>query len=217
MDEIGGQTLFRRRRGGPTMAVYRPPSAPREGRSPGTDRPRVGPARPTRSGRFRIADRRAGTSVACRPEGRARHRWIHAPPPRESPTRTRSSSSGSATGADASAGRSCTTRCAPSPAAACTAATAPRTWPDRHRVQPLRHAGAGHARQPGRRRGPGAPPAGRGRDHGRRRGRRGRERPEPAADPSSLHRADVPSRSRIRRTSGRATSRSASPLVPAGA
>ena len=54
-------------------------------------------------------------------EGRACHRWNPGMPPRESPTRTRPTSSDSATGADAWAGRSSMTRCAPSRHAACSA------------------------------------------------------------------------------------------------
>ena len=101
-------------------------------------------------------------------EGRACHRWIPALPPRESPTRTPSSSSGSATAADASAGRSCMTRCAPSRGAACSAGYgADDLAAHRDRVQPLRHAGAGRPGVRDRRRGAGAPPTDDRRDHAR--------------------------------------------------
>ena len=109
----------------PTMAADRS-TTPRQSHATSS-----GPAGTTRSGGRRGATDGPSPVSPCtpsahaipsgvghaRPEGRARHRWIPAPPPRESPTRTRSSSSDSATAADAWAGRSSMTRCAPSPVA----------------------------------------------------------------------------------------------------
>ena len=127
-------------------------------------------------------------AVSCRPargprEGtRSMERARREP---ATPHPTPSNSSGSATAVGASAGRSSTTRCAPSPAAGLFRGMGHRrAGGARDRVQPLRHAGARGPGRRGRRRGAGAAPPGRRGDRGRAAGRGARAGPE-AADLST--------------------------------
>ena len=113
--------------------------------------------------RVAVVRRARGASLSGRRApagGRVRHRWNHATPPRESPTRMRPSSSVSATAADAWAGRSCMTRCAPSRHAACSAVSGVEDLAG-HGIgfRSLRHAGPGRDGVRDHRRGASAPPA----------------------------------------------------------